>query len=252
MSPFGLDGITFGPNGQLYGVVKFDKSNNPMSIGTVVLIDRNTGAVTDSGWATAGKNVPGHAIEYNPFDDLLYHFYPTGAMETIDPDTDMVTTGGAVSGDIPSFITGVQYEGNGNFLLSDSFYDFVNDIGRQKLFRITSAGQSSIVTQIGVDNNPFFVDGIALGASVDPPVVDPPVVDPPVVDPPVVDPPVVTPPTTTPPLPNTVNTALKTKLTQDLAKLKKKLKKLKKSGNKKKLKKLKKKEKALKKSLSTL
>ena len=122
LSSWGVSGITVGPLGQLYGVLD---GNAPLGRGTIVTIDKATGQVTDTGWAT-NQTADGHSLEYNPDDGLLYHFYTDGSdrdeekIETIDPDTGDVVQVGALIGWITFRVVGAVYRGNGLFYLLDS------------------------------------------------------------------------------------------------------------------------------------
>ena len=120
LSTWGVMGITVGPSGQLYGVLG---DGAPLGQGKIVTIDKVSGLVVDTGWAS-DQNEEDHSLEYNPDDGLLYHFYANDIgqrhIETIDPGTGNVVSVGPVSDGFPFSVQGAVYRGNDQFYILDS------------------------------------------------------------------------------------------------------------------------------------
>ena len=161
LSDPGIYGITFGPGGQMYGVTSLlPQSGGTIEIGSVVLIDKVTGAVTDPGW-NLPMNDLNHSIEYNPDDGLLYRFYRGSLgltkLDKIDPNTGSHFAEIDLSPQPNSSFRGVVYKGEGEFYAVDSGGNF---------YTVTTTGVTTARgTHQGADE---FFEGLEL-AEGDPP-----------------------------------------------------------------------------------
>ncbi|MEM9018726.1 MAG: hypothetical protein AAGC68_17080, partial [Verrucomicrobiota bacterium] len=135
-NPGGSPSITFGPGPsyQLYLIT--GGPNYSVSPGTIYLVDLATGAATPTAWSLSGSG--GHAIEYNPDDGFLYHFYKmSGAagLERVNLSTG-ATTAVPLTGEALGQVNGVAYAGNGRFVLVNA--------DTQTFFEATSGGFVSL------------------------------------------------------------------------------------------------------------
>ncbi|MFZ0818721.1 MAG: hypothetical protein WAM91_01535 [Candidatus Acidiferrales bacterium] len=133
-------GITFAPDGTLYGVTG-DGATNPSTLYT---LNTTTGAPTFvKALGSFGPNCNGEAIAFNPVDGLIYHssgLPGCQVFETINPST-LVSTPITLSGDaLPEPLALVHW--SGNFFLYSSF---------SQLYVISNIGQARIVSNTAVD-----------------------------------------------------------------------------------------------------
>lgn len=135
--------ITFGagPGYPLYAIVGGDSDGG--AVGSIHTLNPATGQPTATGWSTSGSSGGAHALEFNPDDGLLYHFYndTTGGdgttyLETIDPSNGTVAAV-ALSGDDPIAVNAITYMGSNTFV---TFNRRMVD-----LYSITTAG---VVTKL--------------------------------------------------------------------------------------------------------
>ncbi len=133
-------GLTFQDDGTLWGIVGYD-GGDALPGGAIFTVDLGTGVATDSGFMPVGQG--GQALEYNPDDGLLYHFYNdnTGGEGNTFLRTLNLITGAAtnvpLTGDDFGAVNGLAYAGGGMFYA----YDYNPD----RLVSITTGGVATIM-----------------------------------------------------------------------------------------------------------
>lgn len=147
-SPGQVPSLTFGPGPEynIYLITGGAGGVNPPA--SIYLVDPATGEATFTGWN--GSGVGAHALEYNPSDGFLYHFYNTDdsgdglqQLEKIDMTTGVKT---------PVPLTGTLYgRVNACAYLGGNFY--VHDNGANTLHSVTPAG---LVTLVGSTSDGFL------------------------------------------------------------------------------------------------
>ncbi len=137
-----VSGITFQDNGTMWGVVGAD-GGEALPGGAIFTVDLNTGEATDSGIAPVGAGA--QAIEYNPDDGLLYHFYNDSFggggstfFRAIDPGSGSITDI-PLSGHDFNAVNGLTYGGDG------MFYAYDRAGGNDDLIAITTDGVASLL-----------------------------------------------------------------------------------------------------------
>ena len=127
--------ITFGPapDYPLYAITGDNQDGSVAS--DIHEIDAVTGEVTATGWEVSGTQT--HAVEYNPDDGFLYHFYSTGIYSQAEGHLERINLATGVTAQVG--LTGVSYsEADGVARLNGKFYIY-SGLDNQ-LFSVTSGG----------------------------------------------------------------------------------------------------------------
>jgi len=155
-SPGQTPSLTFGPapDYNIYLITGGAGGVNPPA--SIYIIDPTSGEATFTGWT--GSGVGAHALEYNPSDGFLYHFYNTsdsgGGLQQLEKIN--ITTGAKT----PVPLTGTLYgRVNACAYLGGNFY--VHDNGADTLHSVTPAGVVTLVGSTSAD----FLNLSAVGSS---------------------------------------------------------------------------------------
>lgn len=155
-TPGGSPSLTFGPapDYTLYLITGGSASTTPNSIYT---IDPTTGEATPTGWTTAGLSA--HAIEYNPADGFLYHFYNTVEGGGGSPGLEKIDITNGTATTIP--LTGAVYgKVSGLAYLSNAFYVVGNSA--KTLHTVTPTGDVTLVGSLADKFQNLASDGSSL------------------------------------------------------------------------------------------
>lgn len=131
--------ITFGPGPSypLYAILGKDGAPS----GSIHRINLATGIATPTGWTTAG--VGGHALEFNPDDGMLYHFYSSGdgggnpdGLEKINPATGAAT---------PVVLSGAGYGAVNAVVYAGSNLFYAHDQVDKQFLSVTTGGVVTVL-----------------------------------------------------------------------------------------------------------
>lgn len=158
-TPGGSPSLTFGPAPDYTLYLITGGASYSTHPGGIYVIHPMTGEASDTGWITSG--IGAHAIEYNPSDGFLYHFYNTdeAGSGTTGLEKINLSTGSAIN--IP--LSGATY-GKVNGLAYANGLFYVVDNSAKTLHSVSPAGVVTLIGSVADRLKNLASDGTSLFA----------------------------------------------------------------------------------------